>query len=116
VAAGPAAQLFNAPPRFTVDTATGQVNNLHNLMNHWEFLGYGLLAVLIASLVSYPFAMNYAHKAAAFVSRKLSHEAIIGTFMGIKARISPADDRRYSAKRCDRPQEDKDGYCRAAVD
>jgi putative tricarboxylic transport membrane protein len=49
VAAGPAAPLFNAPPRFTVDTATGKVNNLHNLMNHWEFLGYGLLAVLIAS-------------------------------------------------------------------
>ena len=63
--AGPAAPLFNAPPRFTVDTATGQVINLHNLMNHWEFLGYGLLAVLIASLVSYPIAMNYAHKAAA---------------------------------------------------
>jgi len=28
-------------------------------------------------------AVNYAHKAAAFVSRKLSHEAIIGTFRGI---------------------------------
>lgn len=83
VAAGPAAPLFNAPPRFSVDTATGQVNNLHNMLNYWEFLGYGILAVLIAALVSYPFAMNYAHKAAAFVSRKLSHEAIIGTFIGI---------------------------------
>ena len=83
VAAGPAAPLFNAPPRFSVDTATGQVNNLHNMLNYWEFLGYGMLAVLLAALVSYPFAMNYAHKAAAFVSRKLSHEAIIGTFIGI---------------------------------
>ena len=83
VAAGPAAPLFNAPPRFSVDTATGQVNNLHNMLNYWEFLGYGMLAVLLAALVSYPFAMNYAHRAAAFVSRKLSHEAIIGTFIGI---------------------------------
>jgi putative tricarboxylic transport membrane protein len=83
VAAGPAAPLFNAPPRFTVDTATGQVNNLHNMMSTWEFLGYGLLAVLLASLVSYPFAMNYAHRAASFVARKLSHEAIIATFAGL---------------------------------
>ena len=83
VAAGPAAPLFNAPPRFTVDTATGQVNNLHNLMSTWEFLGYGLLSVFLAALVSYPFSMNYAHRAASFVSRKLSHEAIIGTFVGL---------------------------------
>ena len=40
-------------------------------------------SVFLASLVSYPFAMNYAHKAASFVSRKLSHEAIIGTFVGL---------------------------------
>ena len=43
-------------------SASGQVNNLHNLMNTWEFLGYGMLAVVLAALVSYPFAMNYAHK------------------------------------------------------
>ena len=88
VAAGPAAPLFNAPPRFTVDSATGQTNNLHNLMNHWEFLGYGMLAVVIASLVSYPFAMNYARRAALFVSRKVSHEAIIATFVGLIVVIS----------------------------
>ena len=83
VAAGPAAPLFNAPPRFTVDAATGQVNNLHNLMTNWEFLGYGLLAVVLAALVSYPFAMNYARSAAALVARRLSHEAIIATFSGL---------------------------------
>lgn len=88
VAAGPAAPLFNAPPRFTVDSATGQTHNLHNLMNHWEFLGYGMLAVVIASLVSYPFAMNYARRAALFVSRKVSHEAIIATFVGLIVVIS----------------------------
>lgn len=83
VAAGPAAPLFNAPPRFTVDAASGQVNNLHTMMSAWEFLGYGMLAVVLATLVAYPFAMNYARDAAAFVSRRLSHEAIIATFVGL---------------------------------
>lgn len=88
VAAGPAAPLFNAPPRFSVDPATGQVNNLHNLLSNWEFLGYGLLAVAIAALVAYPFAMNYARRAALFVSTKVSHEAIIATFVGLILVIS----------------------------
>ncbi len=88
VAAGPAAPLFNAPPRFTVDAASGQTHNLHNLLSHWEFLGYGLLAVALAALVSYPFAMNYARRAALFVARKVSHEAIIATFAGLIVVIS----------------------------
>lgn len=83
VAAGPAAPLFNAPPRFTVDTASGQVNNLHNLLSAWEFLAYGMLAVLIAILIAYPFSMNFAHRAASFVSRRISHEAVIATFVGL---------------------------------
>lgn len=88
VAAGPAAPLFNAPPRFTVDAASGQTHNLHNLLSHWEFLGYGLLAVALAAIVSYPFAMNYARRAALFVSRRVSHEAIIATFVGLIIVIS----------------------------
>nr|AGU11468.1 hypothetical protein [uncultured organism] len=88
VAAGPAAPLFNAPPRFTVDAASGTVNNLHTLLNNWEFLGYGMLSVLIAALVSYPFAMNFARRAALFVSRRISHEAIIATFVGLIIVIS----------------------------
>ncbi len=83
VAAGPAAPLFNAPPRFTVDAASGTVNNLHNLLSVPEFLLYGLLSVVIAAAVAYPFAMNYARTAAAFVARNISHEAIIGTFFGL---------------------------------
>nr|WP_315591563.1 tripartite tricarboxylate transporter permease [uncultured Cupriavidus sp.] len=88
VAAGPAAPLFNAPPVFTVNAGSGQTHNLHNLLSHWEFLGYGLLSVLLASLVAYPFAMNYARRSALFVSRKISHEAIIGTFVGLILVIS----------------------------
>ncbi len=83
VAAGPAALLYNAPPRFTVDAATGAVNNLHNLLTPFEFLVYGLIGVAIAALIAYPFAMNHARSAAAFVSRYVSHEAIIGTFVGL---------------------------------
>lgn len=83
VAAGPAAPLFNAPPRFMVDGPGGQIVNLHTLMTPMQFLGYGLLAVFIAALIAYPFAMNYARVAAAFVSRRISHEAIIATFVGL---------------------------------
>ncbi|MFL9923776.1 tripartite tricarboxylate transporter permease [Herbaspirillum lusitanum] len=83
VAAGPAAPLFNAPPRFSVDAATGQVNNLHNLLSVPEFFWYTLMAVVVALLIAYPFAMNYAHRAATFVARKVSHEAVIATFIGL---------------------------------
>ena len=83
VAAGPAAPLFNAPPRFVLDTASGHMVNLHTLMSPIEFAGYGLMAAVIAIVVAYPFAMNYARVAAAFVSRRVSHEAIISTFVGL---------------------------------
>ena len=53
-----------------------------------EFLGYDLLAVLLAALIAYPFAMNYAHSAASWVVRRLSQEAIIGTFAGLILVIS----------------------------
>jgi len=83
VAAGPAAPLFNAPPRFSVDSASGEVHNLHSLLSTWEFLGYGMLAVVVALLIAYPFTMNYAYRAASYVSRKISHEAVIATFVGL---------------------------------
>ncbi|WP_019936815.1 tripartite tricarboxylate transporter permease [Bordetella sp. FB-8] len=83
VAAGPAAPLFNAPPRFTVHGADGQIHNLHTLMTPGAFLVYGLLAVVLAAVIAYPLSMNYAHRAASFVARRLSHEAIIATFVGL---------------------------------
>ncbi|MEU2972349.1 tripartite tricarboxylate transporter permease [Nocardiopsis alba] len=83
MAAGPAAPLFNAPPVYTVDTETGATNNLHDLLSGGEFLFYGLLGVVLATVIAYPFAMTYAHKAAGFVMRRISHEAIIGSFAGL---------------------------------
>lgn len=88
VAAGPAAPLFNAPPRFSIDAATGVVNNLHTLMSPLQFLAYGLLAVALAGLVAYPLAMNFARTAAVFVSRRVGHEAVIATFVGLVLVIS----------------------------
>ncbi|WP_427791626.1 tripartite tricarboxylate transporter permease [Brevundimonas diminuta] len=83
VAAGPAAPLFNAPPRFFVDGVGGEIVNLHTLMSPLQFLGYGMLAVALAGLIAYPLAMNFARAAAVFVSRRISHEAIIATFVGL---------------------------------
>jgi len=79
MALGPASPLFNAPPRFTVEP----VNNLHNLLSTSQFLVYSILGAVIALLVCYPFCMKYAHKACRFVFQKVSHEALIGCFMGL---------------------------------
>lgn len=83
MAAGPAAPLFNAPPVYTVDAAARTSHNLHDMLSIWEFAGYGLLAVLLSAIVAYPFAMNNAHRAASWVMRAVSHEAIIGAFAGL---------------------------------
>lgn len=83
MAAGPAAPLFNAPPVYTVDAETGATHNLHDLLTTPQFLVIGLISVTIASLVAYPFAMTHAHRAASWVMRTVSHEAIIGAFAGL---------------------------------
>lgn len=88
VAAGPAAPLFNAPPVFTTDDGNGNIDNLSTALSNWEFLLYGLGAVLIAAIIAYPFAMNFAHRAATLVVRHVSHEAIIAAFTGLVVVIS----------------------------
>lgn len=87
MAAGPANPLFNAPPVYTIDPETGATNNLHDLLDPWQFLFLGLVAVIIALLLTYPFAMTQAHRAASWIMRKVSHEAIIGAFAGLIAVI-----------------------------
>jgi hypothetical protein len=83
-----AAPLFNAPPRFSVDEEAGQVNNLHTLLTPWQFLLFGLLAISVAALVAYPFAMRYAHGAAIWVTRRISHETVVATFSALLLVIS----------------------------
>ncbi|EHK83987.1 hypothetical protein SZMC14600_18474 [Saccharomonospora azurea SZMC 14600] len=87
VAAGPASPLFNAPPVYTVE-GEGGVHNLHTLLSSWEFLVFSLAGVLLAGLIAYPFAMRYARAASAWVSRTISHEALIGAFVALIAVVS----------------------------
>ncbi|WP_339249357.1 tripartite tricarboxylate transporter permease [Sporosarcina sp. FSL W8-0480] len=79
VALGPASPLFNAPPVFTVDP----VNNLHTYMTSWDFFIYGFIGLAVASLIAYPFSMNYARKASVIVMKFVSQEAIVAMFLGL---------------------------------
>ncbi|MGX6447816.1 tripartite tricarboxylate transporter permease [Patulibacter sp. S7RM1-6] len=82
IAAGAAAPLFTAPPVHTIGE-DGTVHNLHSFLTAPEFLLYGLIGVAMAGLIAYPLAVNHARSAARWVSRNLSHEAVIGGFAGL---------------------------------
>jgi hypothetical protein len=71
--------LFNAPPVFT----TQPLHNLHTMMTSLGFFGYGLMAVLVACAISYPLAMNYSHRAAAWTMKHISQEAILTMFSAL---------------------------------
>ncbi|MDO4593771.1 MAG: tripartite tricarboxylate transporter permease [Tissierellia bacterium] len=79
VALGPGAPLFNAPPRFTLDP----INNLSNYLDIKDYLIVGFIAILAGSLFSYPLAIKKARKWTEFMFKKISHEALIGSFLGL---------------------------------
>ena len=83
VAAGPAAPLFNAPPVYTLDAETGETNNLHDLLTTGQFALFAVIAALIAIVIAYPFVMTNAHRAATWVMKSVSHEAIIAGFAAL---------------------------------
>lgn len=83
MAAGPAAPLFNAPPVYTLDTETGETNNLHDLLSTGEFALFAVIAAVIAIAIAYPFVMRNAHRAATWVMKSVSHEAIIAGFAAL---------------------------------
>lgn len=83
VAAGPAAPLFNAPPVYTLDAEAGTTNNLHNLLTTGQFALFSVIAAVIAIVIAYPFVMTNAHRAATWVMRSVSHEAIIAGFAAL---------------------------------
>lgn len=83
IAAGAAAPLFNAPPVYTVGGDGVELNNLHTLLSAPQFLVYGLIGVALAGLIAYPLTVKYARRAALFVARNLSHEAVVGAFAGL---------------------------------
>lgn len=79
VALGPAAALFNAPPVFTIDP----INNLHNFLGIGDYLLYGMIGVLGGAIIAYPLAIRKARSWTEMMFRKISHEALIGAFMGL---------------------------------
>lgn len=79
VAIGPAQGLFNAPPVFT----TEPIHNLHTLMEPVDFLIYGLIGIIVAAIIAYPFSMNFARKATVLVLKHINQEAIIAMFIGV---------------------------------
>nr|WP_209044073.1 tripartite tricarboxylate transporter permease [Brevibacterium marinum] len=83
MAAGPAAPLFNAPPVYTLDAETGETNNLHDLLSTGEFALFAVIAAVIAIVIAYPFVMRNAHRAATWVMKSVSHEAIIAGFVAL---------------------------------
>lgn len=76
--------LFNAPPVYTTDP----INNLHTLLSPLETGGYGLLAVVVASLITYPIVMRYARTTSAWVMRNVAQEAVLAMFAGLVVVIS----------------------------
>ncbi|RRD94898.1 hypothetical protein EII17_05660 [Clostridiales bacterium COT073_COT-073] len=79
VALGPAAPLFNAPPVFTTDP----IMNLHNFLSWSDYLIYGLIGVIGGSAFAYPIAMSKARIWTEKMLRYVSHEALIGSFLGL---------------------------------
>ncbi len=85
---GPAAPLFNAPPVFTTSP---KIHNLSTLLSPLEFWIYGTIGLILALIIAYPFSMNYARKASAWVLKKVSQEAIISMFAGLIIVLSYAE-------------------------
>lgn len=79
VALGPGAPLFNAPPRFTVEP----LHNLSSYLTVPDYLIVGLLAVIAGSIFAYPLAIKNARKWTAMMFKSISHEALIGAFLGL---------------------------------
>jgi hypothetical protein len=71
--------LFNAPPVYT----TEPVNNLHNMLSPTQTGVYGTVAVLVASVITYPVVMRYARSASAWVMRNVAQEAVLSMFAGL---------------------------------
>ncbi|MCD8140606.1 MAG: tripartite tricarboxylate transporter permease [Planctomycetaceae bacterium] len=79
VALGPAAPLFNAPPRFTTDP----INNLHNFLTTSDYLIFGIIGIIGGAIIAFPVAIKKARSWTALMFRVVSHEALIGAFLGL---------------------------------
>jgi hypothetical protein len=76
--------LFNAPPVYSTDP----ISNLRTLLTPLQVGIYGLLAVLVASVITYPIVMRYARSASEWVMRRVAQEAALAMFAGLVIVIS----------------------------
>lgn len=70
VALGPASPLFN------------QIN-LHDYLTMSDYFIYGFIGIIFGCLFAYPMAIKKARKWSEAMFRHISHEALIGAFMGL---------------------------------
>lgn len=84
VALGPAAPVFNAPPVFTVDP----IHNLSTYLEPWHYIGFGLIGIIGGAMIAYPVAVKQGRKMTALMFKYVSHEALIGSFLGLIVMLS----------------------------
>lgn len=77
MALGPANPLFNAPPRFTLES------NMHHIMNTGDYFLPVLLGAIIALIITYPITIKYSTRICKFVFQRIPHEALLGMFFGL---------------------------------
>ena len=84
VALGPAAPLFNAPPRFTMEP----VHNISHYLVASDYIVYGFIGCLGGAIFAYPLAVRYARSWTEKMFKWVSHEALIGSFLGLICMLS----------------------------
>ena len=74
---GPGSALFNAPPVFTVE------NNLHHMLNRFQFVVAILIGAVIAVAITYYITNRFAGRISTFVLQRIPHEAILALFISL---------------------------------
>lgn len=76
---GVASALFNAPPRWSTDP----IHNMHNYLAVSDYLIYGVVGLLGGAIIAFPVAIKKARSWTALMFRLVSHESLIGAFLGL---------------------------------
>ena len=84
VALGPTAPVFNAPPVFSIDP----IHNLSTYLEPWHYIVFGLIGIIGGSMIAYPVAVKQGRKWTAMMFKYISHEALIGSFLGLIVMLS----------------------------
>lgn len=79
VSIGPAQALFSAPPVFTT---TPEIVNIHSLLSTQQFVIAVVFGALLALVLTYIIAVRYSYQITRIVMQRISHEAVLGLFIG----------------------------------